>query len=212
MSLSIGTNGLITRRNQLLDTTYPKLCKTLLYPKNSQNMSRNYNLCTWMAVSTLFSTLLQASEPSPKPEHRLYSDVAALRPPFPMGDGENPTATAGSTGIWTVGEPSSVGVGHSWKYIFPTTNTASCISIKTSEEHDSSPWHTVGRWWAHSLDSAEPVQGKTEQRGQALREKIPATTAKTSNMVPTAAEAAWPKAIQHQWEPSTVLTGGTIEP
>ena len=82
--------------------------------------------------------------------------------------------------------------------MFSTANTASRISAEASEEPDSSPWQTVRRRRARSLDSAEPAHEKIEVRGQAPREKIPAIITKPGNAVQTAAEAPQPKAVQHR--------------
>jgi hypothetical protein len=89
-------------------------------------------------------------------------------------------------------------VDSSRKYIFPTTHTASHeVSEETSEKpYSGSPWQTVKRRRARSLDSAQPAPSKKSgHRGRAPEEKIPAAATKYSNVAQAAAKAT-PEAVQ----------------
>jgi hypothetical protein len=153
-------------------------------------MSKNYNLHNRAAVST-FS---QAPPSSPDPGRHLYSDVAASRSPSPNQDRENPSVDADQVGQSTLsGPPPSgpplMGANYSIKYKFPVHADRNQVSEETTEEPGmSSPWQTVERQRARSLDSSEPAPRKSGQRGQAPKEKIPAVTTKRSNVIHTAAE------------------------
>jgi hypothetical protein len=138
-------------------------------------MSKNYNLRNRAAASAL----AQAPPSSPDPGHRLYSDVAASRSPFPHRDRENPSVDADQVGQSTLsGPPPSgpplMGANYSIKYKFPVHADPNEVSEETTEEPGvSSPWQTVERRRARSLDSSEPAPRRSGQRGQAPKEKIP---------------------------------------
>jgi len=53
-----------------------------------QQMSKNYNLRNRTVMSSAHNL---AASPTPKPDQRLYSDVAASRPPSPTGDRVSPS-------------------------------------------------------------------------------------------------------------------------
>ena len=107
-------------------------------------MSKSYNLRNWTAASTLS----QAPPSSPNPERHLYSDVAALRPPSPSGDREDPSIVAGNTGSRVLGVPSTMDVNNNnrKKYTFSSDAVGHEVSEDTSDEQEmSSPWQTVNR-------------------------------------------------------------------
>ena len=107
-------------------------------------MSKSYSLRNQTAASTLS----QAPLSSPDLEHRLYSDIAASRPPSPSGDRENPSVVAGNTGSRALGVPSIVDVNNDnrKKYTFSSDAVGHEVSKDTSDEQEmSSPWQTINR-------------------------------------------------------------------
>ena len=134
------------------------------------------------------------------PEWHLYSDVATLRSPSPSWDREYPSARAGDTGTQVLRVASTTGVSNNTKYIFSSAMANHEINEGTSKEQESgSPWQTINRQCACSLDSAEIAHKETGQRGQNPKRKILTATMKLSSMGPTATEImGQPKAVQPQ--------------
>ena len=128
-------------------------------------MSKSYNLRNRTAASAL----LQAPPSSPDLERHLYSDVAASRPPSPSGDRENPSVITGNTSSRALGVLSIVDVNNNnrKRYTFSSDAVGHEVNEDTSNEQEmSSPWQTVDRRRAHSLDSAQPAPSrKTGHRG-----------------------------------------------
>jgi hypothetical protein len=125
--------------------------------------SKNYNLRNRGAA-------LQAppSSPSPEPDRRRYSDVVASRPPSPNRVGEITTTDVGNANLPMLGEFPTETVSRNEKHDFISKEA----SNDTSDEQDSdSPWHTVSRRRARSLDSAETANKVQKRRGQAPKGK-----------------------------------------
>jgi hypothetical protein len=154
-------------------------------------MSKSYNLRNRTAASNV----LRASSSSPDPERRLYSDVAASRPPSPSKDMGNPSVATGNAGQTALGVTSISDAVSSKKYMFPTHDYAHReVSEDVSEEPESgSPWHTVGRRRARSLDSTELAPKKTGQRAQDPKEKIPVPPTQQNVEAPTMTETIPPE-------------------
>ena len=76
------------------------------------------------------------------------------------------------------------------RYTFSSDAVGCEVNEDTSDEQEmSSPWQTVDRRRARSLDSAQPAPSKkTGHRGQAPVKKITVTAKKPSNMAQNAAE------------------------
>jgi hypothetical protein len=102
-----------------------------------------------------------------------------------------------------LGGPSVEDVDNNRKYTFPSHAANREVSKENTEEPDrNSPWQTVERRRARSLDSADPAPEETGQRGQHPKKKIPATTTKQSNVAQTVTEVPRPEAAHTRREMS----------